>query len=97
MTVAKIKTLIPPQAKVMASQHLVPHFAIRKWIWSVDRNGHRVDKPDYVILWKRDLRSKKEYKVRVREKNMKMLKDKTRYRRILKENDISVYERLSKE
>ncbi|MBN2526312.1 MAG: DUF2079 domain-containing protein [Deltaproteobacteria bacterium] len=93
-TVEKIKAMIPPDASVMASSHLVPHFAMRKWIWSVDRSGYRVSKPDYAILWKKDLRSKKEHKVKSRKKNLKFLYDKSLYKRILKENDISVYKRI---
>ncbi len=94
-TVEKIKKMIPPDATVMASQHLVSHFAIRDWIWGFDRPGYHVDKPEYAVIWKRDMRSKKDYKVKLRKQNLKMLENRKLYKRVLRENGITLYKRKS--
>ena len=90
-TLEKIKEMIPDDASVMASQHLVPHLAVRQTIWPLDRAGYRVGEPDFAVVWTRDMRSKKEYKVRIRKKNLSMLTDSSRYEKVLEENDITFY------
>ncbi|MBN2527699.1 MAG: DUF2079 domain-containing protein [Deltaproteobacteria bacterium] len=94
-TLKKIKKMIPQQASVMASEHIISHFSTRLWIWSTEKKGYRFRDPDYGIIWNQDMRYRQNrpHKIKTRKKLVKLLHDSDKYKRILKENGISLYER----
>ncbi|MBN2715767.1 MAG: DUF2079 domain-containing protein [Deltaproteobacteria bacterium] len=94
LTVARLEQMIPRGASVIASEHLISHFAARQWIWTTENVNYRFSKPDYGIVWNRDLRNQENRKVKMkrRQKYLDLLRSKE-YKRILHENGISVYKR----
>ncbi|MBN2526293.1 MAG: DUF2079 domain-containing protein [Deltaproteobacteria bacterium] len=97
-TVQKIKKMIPPDASVLASEHLVPHFAARHRIWSTKLKGYRFKKPEYGILLDLDVRRRRGNAKKIKEQKefLELLRESNKYERILRENNVSLYKLKSK-
>ena len=94
-TVLRIEQMLPPEASVLASEHLVSHFSARKQIWTTENTGYGFEDPDYGVVWNQDLRYQhgRKSKMKRRQRFLKMLRDTRKYERILSENGISLYKR----
>ena len=90
-TVKKIQSMIPDDASVLATRRMGAHFSLRKDVWPFARRQRENQVPDYVIIWRSDLKRTKDKKIQL-PKN-KYYKRSNDYDVVLNENGIKVYKR----
>jgi uncharacterized membrane protein len=92
-TIAKVKAMVPDDASVLATRRVGQHFALRNEIWSFHKVQEDDQFPDYVIVWTRDLKRKRDKKIQI--PKAKYYKESADYEKIVSENGIRVYKRKS--
>ncbi len=90
-TIKKIQSMVPDDASVLATRRVGAHFSLRKNVWSFHREKEEGQVPDYVIIWKTDLKRKKDKEIQI--PKVKYYKKSTDYEIVLNENGIRVYKR----
>jgi len=90
-TIKKVQSMVPDDASVLATRRVGAHFSLREDVWSFHRRQKENQVPDYVIIWNRDLKRKKDKKIQM--PKVKYYKNSNDYEVVLNENGIKVYKR----
>ncbi len=90
-TIKKIQSMVPDDASVLATRRVGAHFSLRKDVWSFHRRQEEGQVPDCVIIWKVDLKRKKDKKIQI--PKVKYYKRNDDYELVLDENGIKFYKR----
>lgn len=93
-TVKKIQAMVPDDASVLATRRVAAHFSLREKVWSFAKRQKKDQIPDYVIVWMKDLKRKRDLHIQ-KGKLQAEYANNSDYELVLEENDIRMYRRLS--